>query len=475
MASWGQVAMVAVQGPFLAAVLLLVSSGPGSSSLLPACPESCTCQRTSLLNCSSSGLSSVPLHIQDSVSELDLSHNFLDSVTLDRPHQNLRNVWLGNNSITHLSLCVERGLGSRSVRGRHLDHLRPWSRRGCVSWAPTLQLLSVERNQLEQLPNGGRMAYDSSRGLKAWSVVCVSPSILSGRDLLQLEEDDLNCFSTENSQEFHQDVTVYRGSEILLSCSSQDSTWWTPSGPASVSQPQASLLISDITERDSGLYVCVSEEQEVVSVFNLQIRVLARPCIDVLWRRVMNKKSSSAANSVSSVEQRQYDNEAFSNGEEPQETGPYRERRVTFTTIDIREESNVQYYDTVASGDQESINNDAVIECEAAETEKDKDRAGDSGSENSLRQSSPEDNRKRGRDLSGIANAGRTHNMEFEHIPDTVMVEKERSLSSCSDSSLSDKELNEDQMIQGDHNTPRSPQLAEYSIQQRADFSTAGS
>lgn len=65
------------------------------------------------------------------------------------------------------------------------------------------------------------MAYDSSRGLQALSMVCASPSILADRDLLQLEEDDLNCFSTENRPEIHQDVTVYSGSEIMLSCSSQ--------------------------------------------------------------------------------------------------------------------------------------------------------------------------------------------------------------------------------------------------------------
>lgn len=69
-----------------------------------------------------------------------------------------------------------------------------------------------------------RMAYDSSRGLQAWSVVCASPSILSGRDLLQLEDNDLNCFSNEYRPEIHQDVTVYSGSEILLSCSTLGNT-----------------------------------------------------------------------------------------------------------------------------------------------------------------------------------------------------------------------------------------------------------
>lgn len=66
-----------------------------------------------------------------------------------------------------------------------------------------------------------RMAYDGSRGLRAWSVVCAAPSRLSGRDLLQLDEDDLQCFAAENGPGPHRDLTVTRGSEILLSCSSQ--------------------------------------------------------------------------------------------------------------------------------------------------------------------------------------------------------------------------------------------------------------
>lgn len=65
------------------------------------------------------------------------------------------------------------------------------------------------------------MAYDSEKGQQTWSMVCASPSSLSGRDLLQLEEDDLTCFNAENRPGPHQDVTVNRGSEILLSCSTQ--------------------------------------------------------------------------------------------------------------------------------------------------------------------------------------------------------------------------------------------------------------
>lgn len=151
--------MAVARGPHLAAVLLLVSAGVHCSLPSLVCPEPCTCQRAPLLNCSSSGLSLVPQHIQDSVTELDLSHNAFDSVTFHRPHRSLRNVWLGNNSITRLSLCIERSLGGRAVSSGHLRRLRPWSRQRCVSWAPTLQLLSVERNQLVQLPEGEAVQY----------------------------------------------------------------------------------------------------------------------------------------------------------------------------------------------------------------------------------------------------------------------------------------------------------------------------
>lgn len=66
-----------------------------------------------------------------------------------------------------------------------------------------------------------RMAYDDARGVEVWNVMCASPSKLLGTDLLQLKEEDLQCLSPENSPDLHQDVTVYRGSQILLSCSAE--------------------------------------------------------------------------------------------------------------------------------------------------------------------------------------------------------------------------------------------------------------
>ncbi|KAA8589794.1 hypothetical protein FQN60_013159, partial [Etheostoma spectabile] len=397
-----QVVMAVAQGPSLAAVLLLVS-GLHCSALRPPCPESCSCHKAPLLNCSSSGLSLVPQHIQDSVTELDLSHNLLDTVTLDRPHFNLRSVLLGNNrlegseSLQVLQLSFNRISTLRPGELSHLRQLKELHLRHnlITSLHPQmfqdlaqLRVLDLSFNVLTSLHpliylslrnigadvrlDGNRwqcdcsmrslrrwLAYDSSRGSESWSMVCASPSSLSGRDMLQLEEDDLNCFGTERGPELHQEVTVYK--------------------------------------------------------------------------------------------QNNYENEAYYNDEEPEDVGTHRERRVTFSNV---EDINVQYYDTIPN--LESNNNDAVIECEAAEAEKDTECL--------------ETNQRDSRE--GIE-AGRTHKIEFEHIPDPVELDRGRS-SSCSDSSLSDETFNQDKKNRGDDLTPKSRQPAEDSVQQRADASTAG-
>ncbi|XP_017278947.1 uncharacterized protein LOC108240194 [Kryptolebias marmoratus] len=607
--------MAASQMSLLASGLLLVSF-LRCSSPSPPCPQPCVCRRAPLLNCSSSGLTSVPRLTQDSVTELDLSHNLLGSVSLCQPRQKLRSMWLGNNSITYLSLCVERNPGDRYRRHRP----GTGSRARCLTWAPALQLLSAEKNLLEQLPEGldgvkslqvlqlsfnristlqpgalsnlkelkelhlhhnllthlhpqmfqdldqlrvldmsfnmltslhpvmyltlrsigtdvgldgnrwqcncsmhrlqRMMVNDSSRGLQIWSIVCSSPAAISGRDLLHLEEKDLKCLNTENKSDLHQDVMVYSGSGILLPCSVQGSIWWTPRGQASVSHHNAGLLISNFSERDTGLYVCVSEEDQVLSVFNLQISkpggarkprslpklslpqaekrsqntthpdlalavclsifitfliafivgVLARPCIDSLWKRVTNKKSTPAANSVSTVEQRQYVNEAFSSAEEPEDPGHVRERRVTFSTVDFIEENNVQYYDTVASGDQDSISSDAVFEGQVLEAERYKQAIGESESEHlPLRRS--EDKQSDDSD-SGDSNEQRIQNMEFEHIPDPDELGERRSLSSCSDSSLSEKVSGEEHIAKKKPTKSKSPKLVEDLVQQRPNLAS---
>ncbi|XP_077391693.1 leucine rich repeat containing 66 [Festucalex cinctus] len=537
-------------------VLLIASSGLHCHS--PTCPPSCSCPGPSVVNCSLAGLRAMP-QIVDSVAHLDVSHNWLERLTLvRRTLPQLRSLRLANNSVARLTLCIH---------GRVQEQ-------GCASWAPNLRLLSVERNQLRRLPRGlsalevlevlqlsfnrittiqlgeldnlrglrelhlqhnlisslhphvlrhlhqleildvsynmltslhpsiylslrtigadinlaGNrwhcdcsmrsirrwMTLDRSTGSRSWDLVCASPPILAGADVLQLEDDNLNCWSTEKELQLHQDVMVYRGSKVLLSCATEGASWWTPAGLAPANQPQSGLLISAVTEKNSGLYVCLSKDHQVVSVFHLRIGgtsrkarsvperitgeersqsvtqsdltlavclsvfitflvafilgVLLRPCIDMLWKRITKKKTS---NSVSSAEERQYDNEAYSEGEDPEELRPHRERRVTFSTVDFREENDVKYYDT----ERETRVNGTVVECETVVD-------GDSGSEKSLERSDSVDTR-------GLSN------------------QNPKKKTSFSDCSLSDQDQNEVETVQ-----QTSTELPQISINKIPGFSS---
>ncbi|XP_030228225.1 uncharacterized protein lrrc66 [Gadus morhua] len=475
--------------------------------LIP-CPEPCVCLDHTLINCSSSGLPHAPQHpSMDRTADLDLSHNLLSSVALRRPNPELLALRLGNNQISYLSLCLNEWSSDRV--GRRMPSPGAWrSQRSqrCVSWAPGLLLLSMERNRLAESPRGlggsralqvlqlsynqistleagdleglhqlkelhlqhnlisslhprafvgltnltvvdfsfnlltslspatfwslrlglvvraggnpwrcdcemanlkRRMALDEDEDQRLWlDMVCHSPSSLAGRDLLQLHEEDFGCGGAKNKPGLHQDLTVDHGSTVLLPCSMQKgSTWWTPKGQVSANESQAGLLMSDITERDAGLYICLSQShKDIVSVYNLKIReqaransrlprslpvdtqgigragqvramtenqrlglavglsifftflvafilgVFARPCIDVLCQKVCVKKNAPAQpGSVSSAGQSPYDNQAYSDEEDEPEIVSDRERRVTFSTQENQEES-MNYKVTWASG-----------------------------------------------------------------------------------------------------------------------------
>ncbi|KAJ8397505.1 hypothetical protein AAFF_G00437810 [Aldrovandia affinis] len=114
-----------------AAVLLVVLWGALSS---PSCPAPCLCQGESLINCSFVGPSLAPLRPPVSVTTLDLSHNQLSSITPLIPLPRLTHLYVGHNQLTHLSLCG----GCREGQSE--------------TWAPSLELLSAERNQLQRIP-----------------------------------------------------------------------------------------------------------------------------------------------------------------------------------------------------------------------------------------------------------------------------------------------------------------------------------
>ncbi|XP_072295155.1 uncharacterized protein lrrc66 [Eucyclogobius newberryi] len=506
--------MAVSPGPKLVLVLLL-SCGLLNSSPLDLCPEFCTCQTFLHLNCSAAGLSAAPLKINPSITELDFSNNQLGSLTFQSKYYNLQKVWLGNNSMSHLSLCVDVDL-----KGQSKSRSRLRGRWGCLLWAPALQLLSVERNQLQTFPEGlgqqrslqilhlsfnkismleqrdfshlkqleelhlqhnliSRLhpqifeklnklkvidlsfntlttlhpvtyislhhigadvalrgnswicdcamrflqrgtASDNSKGLKTLSIECASPLALSGRNLQEFNEEDLEC----QDSHIHHDVTVHRGSETLLRCSEPDAAWWTPNGETRRPQEQGGLFITDVTERDEGLYVCLSKSHQILSLYHLQILeqsrsirsvsdeviprvsdkmvqtritvtqshfamavslsviitfiiafilgVLLQPYICVCWQKIKTKKQKPVTPPVPNAQQEEYDNDAYLHCEDVDDFEPYRERRVTFT--EYTEEGDMQYYDTVAGDAQED--NGAVIGPGQAQSSDDGSEAG---------------------------------------------------------------------------------------------------
>lgn len=133
------------------AVLIFQLWGVQTLSPIPACPASCICEKTLHVNCASLGLSKAPSHIPATATALDLSNNALRSLApLGSGHlrlQGIQRLRLGNNLLNSLSMC----LGSRGIVGTKTLTRR---KERCVSWAPDLELLSADRNQLKCVPRG---------------------------------------------------------------------------------------------------------------------------------------------------------------------------------------------------------------------------------------------------------------------------------------------------------------------------------
>ncbi|KAI5619986.1 leucine-rich repeat-containing protein 66 [Silurus asotus] len=488
------------------AVLIFQLCGVQTLSHITSCPASCICEKSSVVNCASLGLSKAPSHIPATATALDLSHNALHSLApLDSGHlhlHRLQHLQLGNNSLKSLSMCSEsRGVVSTRTLTRRNQR--------CVSWAPDLQLLSADRNQLKCLPgglgnikslkvlqlshnriseigpadlagcihlselqlhhnlittihpktfkdlqnlkildlsynllatipvpdflslrnlniladiSGNRwrcdcnlktvrrwLSFDRELGNTTWEVVCFSPSHHAGKNLLYLQESDLTCpQAVYNTPGVKEEVTVDEGTEVILSCSTanQDlmhTRWWTPHGQ--ISDSQQFLHISNTTEHDAGLYVCVSGYQkEHVSIFFVHVRkrtfdkrlrreaqigsverddyiqrnvptvravqqpqfvlaiclsvfitfivafvlgVILRPFLEKWYKQSLNKRNSSTSPSnlqTSSTRQGPYVNEGYSDTDD-QEHEVHEGPRVTFGTVtEIQEQGAVPYY-----------------------------------------------------------------------------------------------------------------------------------
>ncbi|KAG5275709.1 hypothetical protein AALO_G00123680 [Alosa alosa] len=575
---------------FCTAVLLLlhcVALSTCSSS--STCPLACLCERGPHINCSSLDLRELPQHIPETVTTLNLSHNALRSLPPLWPGRRglggLRYLWLDYNKMETLSLCVRKNWVG----------LKTSARERCVSWAPALEELYAERNQMHQIPKGlggsanlrvlqlshnkiptlgmsdfegcghlrgvhlqgnlirtihplafkdlqelqvldlrfnllttvpspvylsllnlraqvdltnnrwrcdcnlrgirnRMMQTDLDQAFQSWKLVCSSPPRHAGKELIHLRDQDLTCPVHGYGHVDHFDKVAEEGTQILLHCgtNNQDCSqalWWTPQGQATGTQQ--GLLITDVTERDTGLYVCLSGQQEEhVSVFDLhvlheeagtrlkralehtnlfsqeesqrnQVRaaktlgqfnlaiclsvfitfiiafiigVLVRPCLDTLWRKVHTKKSSSVTppsqTIVTAEDSVVYDNEGFAMADEPEEVRVG--QRVTFSEV------NQPIYDRPVDGGDTS-----------SESSTESEHLYQNNSENSVvvenletQQQSSSSSRTTQEPLyseiikqQGSETSGRKKVVEFEPIPDPDPEELTKDTSSISSAS----------------------------------------
>lgn len=139
------------------AVLFFQLWGVQTLSSIPACPASCLCEETLLVNCASLDLPTAPSHIPATTTALDLSHNALHTLApLGAGHMllpGLRHLRVGNNSLESLSMCS----GSQGIVGTLTRR-----KQRCVSWAPDLQSLSADRNKLKCLPRGENFTHSQT-------------------------------------------------------------------------------------------------------------------------------------------------------------------------------------------------------------------------------------------------------------------------------------------------------------------------
>ncbi|KAG9331167.1 hypothetical protein JZ751_019920 [Albula glossodonta] len=462
---------------------------------LPCCPMPCLCEGGLSVNCSSVGLSLANVRIPASVTTLDLSHNALPSLNPLQPLlPNLTHLYLGHNLLAHLSLCWRQPT-LRSGNGL------------CATWAPRLELLSAERNQLQHVPQGvggalqvlnlshnrisslqpqdlqacthlrelhlqhnristllhlalrelpelqildlrfnalstltvpaylslwnlntqvelsgnpwrcdcGLRAVRRWMGVAAdgpqppWQLECSGPARVAGRNLLHLDDDDLTCDTPIGGAESQQEVTVQQGVALLLPCGASDSElsqvyWWTPNGSIQLASTGlgGGLLIHDVSEQDTGLYLCTTgtTNQEPAAAFTVRIRrgvagaepapdwlsqaerrrtqselalavclsvfltfiaafilgALARPLLDTLWGRVRAWRRPPVPPKATP-----YDNQGFSEqeGHEEEEEGTQRDPNMPYyiTVLPESDGSHTQGNDSGLElpGDSKSI------------------------------------------------------------------------------------------------------------------------
>ncbi|KOC63131.1 Peroxidasin [Habropoda laboriosa] len=204
---------------------------------------------------------------------------------------NLRILYLYKNRLEHISPGAFFGLPKLEQLYLHYNHLRD-IRKGTFNDLPKLERLFLHNNMLHHLPadafhNVGpmtRLRLDSNALVcdcnLMWLVQrlqskpsemaasCQSPDEMKGKWLTNMSPNDFHC-TKPRIMNGPQDVEVRLGGTINFACEvigdptpeikwMRDSNEVSPDGNRCTIQEDGTLVISDVTEQDTGEYECVA-------------------------------------------------------------------------------------------------------------------------------------------------------------------------------------------------------------------------
>jgi len=154
------------------------------------CPDKCVC-RSSSIDCSNKGLTSIPSNLPRDTVKLDLSYNEITSIPADSvsslPY--LRILQLDNNKINCIDKHAFTGLPQLVSLTLHTNNLTSMVEE-VITDLPRLQSLRLEHNQLKC---DCRLAWILNHETLAPLARCTSPYNLAGKRIVELKKFQFEC------------------------------------------------------------------------------------------------------------------------------------------------------------------------------------------------------------------------------------------------------------------------------------------
>ncbi|CAG9800209.1 unnamed protein product [Chironomus riparius] len=282
--------------PVLIALLTITVLNNNNNVKAIGCPEKCTCQQ-SIVKCIRQQLKSIPEVPAQTTTILDLRFNHLKEVPSNafKDMKQLHSIFLNENQITTIQSEAFSNLPALRYLYLHQNHIRNVAADAFVNLV-RLERLHLYGNKIQQLPFG---VFDNMNSLKMlrldsnllecdcsmmWlvkhlqqarnhlnaSASCKSPKVMEGKNLLEMNEDELHCKKPEILQDPN-DVEVVFGSNAVFKCSADgdplpDIKWMLNSNEINSENdtrvrisPDGTLQIDRIDERDQGIYTCMAK------------------------------------------------------------------------------------------------------------------------------------------------------------------------------------------------------------------------